>query len=214
MLDFDGLVTQLRSAEGGGWDVSPTQAGVVLNRWIKRLAAISKWVKDEVDLGLTVVGQDTYDCPANVLDLHELVIGGLDTKRESRRNLFKLKNGTAWLVGPPYAVFAPVYSSDGTHRFQIYPGPGDTGDVTTGLQMSALCSVVPSDLSGSQAPPFPDDFENTLLTGAKSQFYRELEEDHDTGDRLEAEFLRDAEDLRRRGNTQMSDGFFQIPVGR
>jgi hypothetical protein len=215
VLDFDGHVAQLRAAEGGGFDVGTDQARIVLNRWIKRLATISRWVKEERELGPTVSGQDTYAVDPDIVEIELLVVGGAEAERKSRSALFRLKNGSATLRGgPPWIVYAHSYLADGSKEFSIFPGPDADGTVLSGASITGLCAVTPGTLSGGDIPPFPDDQEETLLNGAKSELYRTLDEDPDSGDRYEQLFLAAAEDLRRRGNAQVGSGFFQIVPGR
>lgn len=209
MKSFDDLVAQLRAAEGAGFDVSATQAGIVLNRWIKRLAALSKWVREERDLGPAVAGVDTYDLDSDIVDLHDLLVDGGDALEVSPTDFFRLKAGTKWLQGgPPWIAYAARDTADGTKQFSIYPAPES---VTT---IVGLVSIMPGDLSHNQKPPYPDDMEQALLDGAKSTLYAELDENPGASDYYEQKFVTAAELLRRRANSQVGSGFFQAPVGR
>lgn len=210
MRTFDELVSQLRSAQGAGFDVTAGQAGIVLNRWIKRLAVTSKWIREERELGPSVLNQDLYEIDDDIVDIHELVVAGQPAQRKSIDDLFNLKSGQASLSnGPPWTVFCPRNDAAGDKFVAIYPVP----DVA-GASLLALCSVAPPDLSGTSRPPFPDDQEDTLLNGCKATFYRELDENPDEGDRFEQLFRDEAERLRRRGNSRVGSGPFRIPSYR
>lgn len=215
MLTFNQLVAQLRDAQGAGFDVSATQAGIVLNRSIKRLATASKWIREEREFGPAVAGQDTYPIPADIVDIHELIIAGEPSQRASTEDVFRLKAGSVSLRGgPPWTVFCQRSDATGTKLLGIFPAPAVNEQVAPGASLLALCSVSPADIQGSNVPPFPDDFEDTLLAGAKATLYRDLDENPDEGDIYEQRFDAGAEKLRRRANSRVGNGAFRIPTYR
>lgn len=210
MLTVSQLVSELRAAEGAGFDVSAIQATLVVDRWIKRLAAVSKWIREERELGPAVAGVDVYEIDNDIVDIHEMVVGGEPAQRVSVTDIFRLKSGQSWLRnGPPWVVFCPKFDSVGTKMVQVYPAP------EVGTSLLGLCSVMPAGtLANDYVPPFPDDYEETILNGAKSTLYRELDENPDEGDYYEQKFMADAETLRRRANSRVGSGPFRIPSYR
>jgi hypothetical protein len=206
----DGLVDQLRSAEGAGFDVGVNQTRIVVNRWIKRLAVASLWVRDERELGPTTAGADRYVIPPDIVEIHDLLVGDELAARKSVEDLFQLRSATAFLTGgPPWTVYADRASSTEQKLLMIYPPPE-----TDGISITALCAITPAELEGGDTPPFPDDHEDTILNGAKSTLYREIDENPDEGDRYEAMFTAQAELLRKQRNLRVGAGAFRIPSYR
>jgi hypothetical protein len=211
MLTVDELVDQLRSAEGAGFDVEATQDRNVVNRWARRLAVASLWVRDERELGPSVAGQDRYEIPGDIIEIHDLIFDGELAARKPVEDLFRLGAGSALLTnGPPWTVYADRSdATTGAKLLMLYPPPDDDD-----LPITALCAVIPGELGPDDSPPFPDDQEETLLNGCKATLYRELDENPDEGATYEALFVQQAEDLRRRRNSMVGSGAFRIPSYR
>jgi len=210
MLTVAEFAAQLRSSEGAAFDVTTPQVEVIVNRWVRRLAVASLWVRDERELGPTVAGQDRYVIDPDIIEIHDLVVGADLSERQSVETLFRLGAGSAFLVnGPPWTVYADrADATTGAKLLMLYPIPDSDG-----VSLTALCAVIPATLGENDTPPFPDDQIETLLNGCKATLYREQDENPDEGATYEALFAQEAEDLRRRRNGMLG-GTFRIPSYR
>jgi hypothetical protein len=205
---FDALVGRLRSPEAGGFGISATRAGEVVNEAIRSLASQSQWVMGEVELGETVAGTARYELPANVVDISGLLIGESTAwKRVGSKQWWEFRYGRRSVPASHSGVFAPMFNEESERLVAIFPVPD-----TTGVTIQALCSLIPADLEEDDIPPFPSDYEQTIMDFAKETLYEEVDEDTVTatvyGNRARAR----AELLRQRKNSQVGSGPIQAGI--
>lgn len=203
-MTFDDAVGQLRGAEAGGFGVSESQAGRLINEAVRRYAAESKWIKAQVDLGPTVVDQADYDVPGHVVDLRALRLDtGYPYTRKSTEVFWGIESGDLEWTSGRGGVFAPKFSSDGaTQQIALYPSPSTAGQV-----IQALCAIYPETaLSGSDPLPFPESHQRGVLNAAKAIAYEELDENIEQAQYYRDLWMGEAEELRKESNSRIGSG--------
>lgn len=207
MLTFDELVARLRSPEGGGFNVSPTRAGELVNQAIRRLAVVSEWIIDERELGPTVAGQDLYDLPDVIAKVKGIKIAGDPMwARASTTGLWDLAAGNVRLEPKFSGAFAQREQGE-DKKLGLWPTPG-----TDGLSIIGLVALTPAPLSGAQVPPFPDDAEDAVQWFAKAIAYEEIDEDLASAQGFRDMALGYAGELKSRNNSRIGSGVVQAQI--
>lgn len=204
------VVTQLTSAQGAGFDVGTPQATIAVQQAIKRVAAGSQWIKGQVELGPTVVGQARYVLPGNVIKLLDLTVGE-DTPytRRDLRILWALHSGRDELVGngSEGGIFAEEFSADGKTKYvAIFPLPEEA----TVLQ--GLASLVPADLLAGDELPFPEQHRGAVQDYATAYLYETVDENVNQAAYYEKRAQAVTESLFLLGNSRTGSGPYKIPV--
>lgn len=181
-MQFSELVAAVR--DQGGFDTSSTgSTAAEIKSWVneayKRMVVRSKWRKAQIQLALTVAGEDTYAVP----ELVEDIIDGLEIDGEA-------------------IEWESDYADDGTAQIVLGSAPD-----TTGTPITALCALAPPPLvSDTDVPIVPGDFHDALVDGAIGTGMRRVEERIQEADSYDARFLDETEKLRRRGNMRLKSG--------
>lgn len=207
METFQDAVTQLQSAEAGGFDFGAAQAAALLNEGVRRFAAASEWIKAELDLGATIAAQESYALPDRVVKLKGLAIAGAPYARTDVLGLWNLKQAGR-VPGGAAGVYTERFSDDGKIKsFSLWPIP-DASD----LAIAGLAVITPDDLSGEDQLPFPPEYNRGPLDFAKGIAYEDLDENPQSGTYFRERAEQLAERLRLEGNSRSGSGPFQIPV--
>jgi len=205
------VVEQLTSAQAAGFDVKEAQAIKLAQEAVKRVAAVSQWIKAELVLGPTVVGQPGYTIPDRVIKLLELTVGENNPYvRKSIEDLWDLRAGRAELVNTNMSpgVFAERFAVDGsTKSFDLFPTPEEAGVPITGL-----ASIVPEDLALAAELPFPAQHRGAVLDLATAAAYERTDENPAQAAGYEKRGLETAQSLYLLGNARTGSGPYKIPV--
>lgn len=204
------MVTAVRS-EGGFDSTSSNSTDAVILSWLnqryREMVAESKWLKSVRDLGPTVAGQAQYAVPDDVTDVRSLRING---SRQwllvSTEDLWALQDGSAWTRGAP-GVFAPNFESDGGPVIEMFPAP-----TTSGYEITALCAVLPADLTVDATPKVPVDMHQPLVDGAIALGMQRVFERSDLAAPYEGKFQGALDKLKRRANSRIGSGPRQFKV--
>lgn len=206
---FEDAKSQLRGAEAAGFDVSDGQAGKLVNRGLRRLASLSRWVRELRELDTTDVGVAEYAVPDDILSIVALTVGGgREYLAVNLRQIWSLQQGSLSLRGAPGA-FSDEYGADPatSHKLALYPAP-----TAAGLAIVAYCAVVPGDYEDGDNLPFPPDMDETIIDAARAMAYEDVDENPDMADYFHKKVNDEAERLRRRANSRVGSNVTQIQV--
>jgi hypothetical protein len=200
--------------EEGGFDSqsSNSSESVILswlNQRYREMVAESKWVKSVRDLGPTVAGQGQYAVPEDVTDVRTIrVNGSRQWLLVSTEDLWALQSGDAWTYGAA-GVFAANFESDTDPVIELFPAPS-----TSGYEITALCAVLPSDLTTSPdaTPKVPIDMHQAIVDGAIGLGLLRVFERSDLAQPYEARFREAVDKLHRRANSRIGSGPRQFKV--
>lgn len=150
----------------GGFDVAQAPRATVLG-WLQEivseLVARSRWRREIITVGTTVVGTSQYPVASTVVEADELSVGGARAARVSTDQLWEFQSGDRFTY-PGRTVFAPYFSADGlTEGVELYPVPS-----TAGLTIRALVSASAPTLAddGTAVTALPDDMHGRIVDEA------------------------------------------------
>jgi hypothetical protein len=173
---------------------------------VKRFAARSEWIKAEINLGPTVVDQELYATPENVVKLIGLRVNGVVYTATDARALWDYKQ--QGLPSRIDGVYAERFNEDGKIKsFSLLPIP-DTAD----LAIEGLAVITPADLSGDDQLPFPEEYNRGLLEYAKGIAYEDVDENPESGSYFIQRADARADDLRLEAQSRTGRGPYRIPV--
>lgn len=206
MKTFGDAIAQLQGAEAGGFDFSTVQAASLLNEGVKRFASRSEWIKAEVDLGFTVVDQEAYGLPENVVKLKGLSVSGVPYQAVDALTIWQYKvNGLPWRVD---GVYAERYSEDGKIKsVSLLPIPDEAS-----LAIGGLSVITPEDLEPADSLPFPPEYRRGPLDYAKGIAYEDVDENPESGTYFTDRANALADDLRLHAQSRTGSGPYMIPV--
>lgn len=207
---FEDAKSQLTGAESAGFDIGDTQAGTLVNRGLRRLASLSRWIREVRQIALTVQGQSEYPITDDILDIYALrVDSGPEYLAASLREIWNLQNGTQWLSQGAVGAFSDDYGSDpaSSHKLAIFPVPSQAG-----LSISGYCSVIPDDYEDGDDLPFPPDMDETIIDAARAYAYEDVDENPDMASYFRQKVEDGAERLRRRANDRVGSNVTQIKI--
>lgn len=209
MDTFEDAVAELQSAEAGGFDVSPARAASLTNEGVKRLASLSEWIRAELELGPTVVGQEEYVVPGNVVRVRQLAVGGVPYSWTDLLTLWEVKMGKRTIVSSwGGGIFADRFSPDGkTEYLALAPVPTVAGQPITGL-----AAIEPADLAGKDKLPFPPEFRRGIVDFAKAIGYETIDENLQSANALMQRATATALELREQARARSGSGPWRIPV--
>ena len=154
-VQFSVLRTRLRGLSA----ISDAEAGLRLNEAHRELVAAAESLREVVDLGPTVAGQQTYALPADVVQLLSLRVNGYGYDRKSIDEIDDLNASDAYIVGLYRGFYAPQFSAGGAAEITIYPTPTQSG-----LPISGRAAMLPPDLvNDTDLPSLPVDFHWKLV---------------------------------------------------
>jgi hypothetical protein len=197
----------------GGFDPSSsnTSRPVVIS-WLslkqQEMVSRSRWLQEDLLIGLTVAGQSEYALDASVVEVFELDVGGTVYERIGQRRLRRLKQGLLGIrvVG----VFAPDYSSSGAVQVEVFPAPSNTGD-----EIRAWAALAAPELSSSNesaAFSVPTEFVEGIIDGAIGLGMLRVTQNPYVADSYDQSFQAKTEELRRRLNSRLSGGATTVQV--
>lgn len=189
-----GLVTQV--IEEGDFDATEAQVLVWLTRRQRTMVADSRCYRKTTNIGPTVANQSTYSVPADVVEILELLVGGVPYGSATHLDLAQGPRGYVVLDGDG-GVAARTDSAAGVEQVALYPTP-----TTAGLAVTIYAVYRAPDLvSGSDATlVIPGEFSDALVAGAIATGLRRTEARADLAQPHEEEFMAGVEKLRRRVN--------------
>lgn len=181
-----------------------------LNARYREFVARTKWLKETIELGPTVVNQATYTIPDTVVEIRALRLG---TKSESLRvnveGMWALIDTIAFLSGPETTAYAPAFDASGAQAVQIYPTP-----TTAGTSITALVVALPTALTAAPdtTPVIPIDFHECIVSGAIGMGYQRTDARADLAASYVAEFEAAIDRLKRRSTARVGQGPVRFPV--
>lgn len=197
----------------GGFDSSSSNVSAAtilswVNQRYRDLVAKSKWRKAMLALGPTVAGQAQYAIPENVVDVLSLRV---DSSRPWGRTnvdgLWQLTASTSYLTGPAPGVFVPNFEADDDQVIELWPVPE-----TAGLDIDALCALLPAALELADTPRVPEDFHESIVDGAIGMGMERIDERHDEAKPFNEKFDAATKELARRQSSRVGSGPTQIRV--
>lgn len=206
-MQFDAQVARLRSPEAGGFDISESRAGEIVNAAIRRLVVRSQILVAERELGPGVAGTYLYELPADVLDIRGLMVNG-DPKfaRVATTRHWQLRSGDAYLPPGRTGAYAPRFDTDGGKWVAIFPTPAG------GETITALCAISSPDYADDDDLPLPEDGEQPLQWAAKAIAYEEIDEDPATAGGFYAQADAWADSLAQRERGRVGGGVIQAQI--
>jgi hypothetical protein len=205
-VNFGTLVSRLR----GMTAVDPDEAKARINQAHKRMCAEAEALKARITVGVTIVGEDTYELDPDIVQLLSLRVDGHAYERKSMDELDDLGANDAWAYGYPQRYFAPEFSAIGGGEVAIWPVP-----TSAGLTITGRAAMLPPDLvNDADYPSLPADFHEDLVDGAMATVLRRDDERFAEADAIEARFLQRCRDLRGRLNKRVGSGPVRIAVVR
>jgi hypothetical protein len=174
---------------------------------IRRMVANAKWRKVTRELGPTVAGDSSYSVADDVVDVTNIWIGGHRYHSVSQDELVELQQGRAWTRGARGA-FAPLFGSDASQGFTIWPTPDTSGDPIT-----AIVATYPADTADGAEPPIPKDLHHHIWRGAIADALGTGDEDPQAA-KWEAEYREGEAILAERANSRLkkSTGKIRVPT--
>jgi hypothetical protein len=170
----DEIVDEVRAGAGIDIDNAATRVSRWLNHLIREMAAESEWIKGTPDLGPTVASQAAYTLPANVVRVYELrVNGGKPYVRHGTRAEWELASDMRYSTGERGFFSESFDDSGSTKQVVLNPAPTEAGQ-----PIEALAALYPNEISGTDEPPFPREFDFALVHGATAIGLRMGDEDH------------------------------------
>lgn len=201
-MTFAELIDSVRRA--GGIDATIGEVGGWINERYKRQCVRSNWSKEPVVIAQTVASQSRYPLEARITEVHELRIGSTPYKRTGTQSLWDLQGTNTYIDRRSTGgVFAPY----GQDTIEVYPIPDESG-----IDIEALCTVVPLELQGQMEPITPSDYHRSLVDGAMADGLLLLDENLQAAQFYEDRWDKATEELRRRGNRRLGGGPHQIPI--
>lgn len=175
---------------------------------MKRLASLSEWIRAELELGPTVVGQEEYATPASVVRVRELAVGGVPYGWTDPVTLWEIKMGKRTVVSDwGGGVFADRFSPDGKTAYTaLFPVP------TAVVPITALAAIEPADLAGKDKLPFPAEFRRAIPNFAKAIGYETIDENVQSAAGLMQQATATALELRDKARSRSGSGPWRIPV--
>lgn len=192
--------------------VNVTDATVLswLNAKYREFVSRTKWLKETLELGPTVVGQATYTIPDTVVEIRALRLGtDAEALRVNVEGMWALLDSMSFLSGPENTAYAPAFDSTGAQAVQIYPTP-----TTAGISITALVVALPSALTVSPdtTPVIPIDFHEAIVSGAIGMGYQRTDARADLAAPYVGEFEAAIDRLKRRAVARVGQGPVRFPV--
>lgn len=171
METFAEAITQFRSAEAGGFNVSDAQTASLLNEGAKRFAARSEHLRAFLTIGVTVAGQNLYELPAKQVRAKVLYVGNVPWTLVDLLQLKEVEIGRRQLDGQG-GIYAEEASEDGlTKKLRLFPAPEEDG-----VQLQTWGSILPDTLAGADVLPFGVEYNRGIVDFAKAIAYEDLDE--------------------------------------
>lgn len=194
------LVTAVISEGGfdpGDVSGSPPSSPTVL-RWLTnrhyKMVSRSKCYRKTVDIGPTVAGQRDYALGEDVVEIYEVLVGGIPYGRGRHVELAQGARGFLLLDDPDAGLMTAEESATGAREIALFPTPG-----TSGVSITVRAAWLPGELSVSDDATLriPPDFRDALIAGGIATGLRRIEQRADLAAPFESEYSDACEELRR-----------------
>lgn len=153
-----------------GLDVTPAQALRAFNQAHRKMVARSKCFKAPLVLAQTVAAQAAYDMDPDILELHELTVGGKAWTRRGHRVVRAVYDGLLGFRSPNGdGIYAETFSAAGTRQVWLYPTQA------AGLDIVALSSLRAPKLATTDRPLVPAEYHEALVYGTIGPLVRRTE---------------------------------------
>jgi hypothetical protein len=178
----------------GGIDATPQQALQWLSRRHVRMCARSGCYRLSRDVGPTVANQRDYPVGTDVVEIYEVLVGGVPYGKLRHVELAEGQLGWLWLAPDGAGMTAPEETAAGLPELALFPTPGSAG-----LAVLIRCSLRPGPLATTDDSTLkvPEDFHDDLVAGAIATGWSRIEQRDDMATGLEARFKDGCEELRR-----------------
>lgn len=195
------LVSQIKTE--AGFDITDDQALRWLNARHRKMLARSHYLKARVSLGTTVAGQAYYPFDSDIVEIYDLDVGGVSYTRIGRDDADSAARGRLRIT----RAFYPDHDATGATRITLYPAPS-----TGGVAIEAYAAIQPPDLTLTDYPKVPVDFQDALVEGAIATGMARDIEQVAVADRFEARFDAACQELRRRAAGRVRGDVVQMRI--
>jgi hypothetical protein len=196
---FEAIVAAVKGQ--GGFDADDVTVGSWVNEVYAAVVVAAEWQMATVTLASTVAAQAGYDLPDSVASVEGLYLDSGDGPahyiRVGAQELWELRAGRRQLVGSGGA-FGPAWTAGGVEQIELFPAPE-----TSGVEITALVSQIPSELIAGQSPGIPADLHPGLIEGAIALGLARVDERLDSAQVFDAKVAQMADALKRRKNKRV-----------
>lgn len=180
----------------GGFEATDVQALRWLNRRHRFIVAQSRSLRDRVQVGPTVAGQEFY-AVSNVVETYNVEVGGVPYAKARRPDVYGYSQGTLLWTGPTGAGFVVEdVDESGVQGFTLIPPPDSAGTAIT-----IWAAVPPADLAAADpasALKIDSDCYDGLVSGAIATGLLRIEQRPDLAAPHEQIFAATVEMMRQR----------------
>ena len=181
-----------------GTDASRATVLSLLNEQYASQIVKSRWLLEEITVGTTAAGTESYALADAVVDILALKVGGTQYEPISVEQYWQLGAGRARLSRSPGA-YALTYSSSGGTSVTLYPEPETAGDAIVALAPATATALTDS---AASSPVTPSDTHGSLIDGTTALILLRVDERPDLAAPFFARFEQGTEQLRRRKNSR------------
>jgi hypothetical protein len=205
-VPFRDLTARLRSLSA----MSQTEAEARINQAHRRWVADCEALKVNLEIGATVVGQDSYLLEQRVVSLRSLRIAGRRYDRKSVDELEDVAASDGYVVGAGNGFFAQNFTEGGLYELLLWPAPTQAG-----LAITGRASVLPQDLTADlDFPDLPADFHEDLIDDALATTLRRDDERLQDAQALDAQTAARKRELTGRLTHRVGRGIARVKLTR
>lgn len=194
-------------------DTTPAIVLGWVNEMYRQMVGDSEWLRAERTLASpTVVGQDIYDLPDDVIHVKRFAVNGNAAwKIVDAEELVDLKwAGSSSLYSAQGAVAVVYDEASAKQKLQVWPAP-----TVAGYAIQVLASVLPADLTTAPdtTPAVPVDMHEALADGAIGLGRLRVDERQDLAQPYLEKFQAAVGKLVKRRRSRLQPGAWQAGVG-
>lgn len=156
------LVSAVRSE--GNFDVTEPQALGWLNAAHRLLVVRSTYLRKRLEVGPSVAGQANYVLPPEVVQIREVLVGGIPFGTGKHSDIAADGQGWLTLCGPTGSgVTAPDSDAAGVDQLSLVPAPSSAGLT---IQVYAVCRPPALNVADDSTLKVPAEFDEAIINGA------------------------------------------------
>jgi hypothetical protein len=183
----------------------------IVGRWVnaahKEMIRKARFLGERRELGPTVAGQDSYAIDPDIVEIQDIMVGGVKFTRKGRRQLRGIQSYVDRILVP--GTYTPTYSGDRVRQITLYPAPQ-----ADGASMLADVFVIPADMvdEDNDFLQVGGDFAEAIIDKAASYGLKRIEGQQGLATMFDEQFAAKTEELRRLVNQRVNSGPVQLRV--